>query len=133
MRHFTTVLRLQSEFDEKELKQVRQWLLREDLAVERATGELALSKLKSDKTGSSSGILPEMVNVACAEEFLELLLALVHTVWDERRVPQELADAIFIPIPKKGNLSDCKQELFESQCGFRKGHSYSDMILPSAS
>ena len=129
------MLRLQSEFDEKELKQVKQRLLREDLAMEPSTGELkgALGKLKSDKAGGSSGILPEMVNVACEDEFLELLLALVHTVWDERRVPQEWADAIFIPIPKKGNLSDCKQELFETQCGFCKGHSYSDMILPSAS
>ena len=75
----------------------------------------------------------------------------------QRRVPQEWADATIIPIPKKGNLSDCnnwrgialpdvvgkvvarviqerlqrpaEQELPESQCGFRKGRSCSDMIF----
>ena len=75
----------------------------------------------------------------------------------QRRVPQEWADATIIPIPKKGNLSDCnnwrgialldvvgkvvarviqerlqrpaEQELPESQCGFRKGSSCSDMIF----
>ena len=34
---------------------------------------------------SHAGILPEMVKVAYEEEvFLELLLVLVHTVWEER-------------------------------------------------
>ena len=86
---------------------MRQRPLREDLARKPSKRELkkALGKLKSGKAGGSSGILPEMAKVACEEEeFLELLLALVHTVWDERR---EWADATIIPIPKKGNLSDC--------------------------
>ena len=72
--------------------------------MEPSKGELkkALGKLKSDKVGGSSVILPEMVKVACEEEFLELLLALVHTVWGKRRVPQEWVDATIIPIPKEG-------------------------------
>ena len=66
--------------------------------------------MKSDKVGGSSSILPEMAKVACKEEeFLELLLTLVHTVWDEKHVPQSWADATIIPIPKKGNLSDCNK------------------------
>lgn len=36
--------------------------------------------------------------------FLELLLDLIYSVWEERQVPP---DEIIIPIPKKGNLSDC--------------------------
>ena len=29
------------------------------------------------------------------------------TVWDEKQVPREWANAILVPIPKKGNLSNC--------------------------
>ena len=37
--------------------------------------------MKSDKAEGSSSILPEMAKVSCKEkEFLEVLLALVHTV-----------------------------------------------------
>ena len=154
------MLNLQSEFDESEMERVRQRPLRADLARKPSKRELknALGKMKNGKAGGSSGILPEMVKVACEdEEFLELLLALVHAVWEERRVPQEWADATLIPIPKKGNLSDCnnwrgivlldvvgkvvarviqerlqqlaEEELPEAQCGFRKGRSCSDMIF----
>ena len=53
-----------------------------------------------------SNILPEMVKVACDDVgFREHLLDLIHTVWDERQVPREWADAILVP--KKGNLSSC--------------------------
>ena len=115
--------------------------------------------MKSRKEGGISGILPEMVKAACEdEEFMELFLALVHTAWNERQVPQEWAGATIIPILKKGNLSNCnnwrgiallnvvgkmvakviqkrlqrlaEQRLPEAQCGFpTKGHSCSDMIF----
>ena len=49
-----------------------------------------------------------MVKVACDNVgFREHLLDLTCTVWDERQVPREWADAILVPIPKKGNLSSC--------------------------
>ena len=118
----------------------------------------ALGKLKTGKASGDSGILPEMVKAACEEdEFIELVLLLVHSVWEERQVPQEWSDATLVPIPKEGNLSNCnnwrgialldvvgklvarvlqerlqkvaEQELPESQCGFRKGRSCSDMIF----
>ena len=43
----------------------------------------------------------------CREEFRALMLDLVHTVWRERRVPNEWADSVLIPIPKEGDLSSC--------------------------
>ena len=68
----------------------------------------AVNKLKNGKAGGSSNILPEMVKAACEEvSFLTRLLDLVHTVWEERKMPQEWADATIIPIPKKGNLNIC--------------------------
>ena len=96
-----------------------------------------------------------MIKTACgSEEFRALLLNLTHTVW---QVPREWADAILVPIPKKGNLRNCdnwrgialldvvgkvvakilqerlqqvaEEELPESQCGFRKGRGCADMFF----
>ena len=118
----------------------------------------ALGKLKSGKVGGESGILPEMLKAACEEEeFMELLLKLLGDVWREWRVPSDWCDAVLVPIPKKGDLSKCdncrgialldvvgkvvarvlqerlqkvaEDELSESQCGFRKGRSCTDMIF----
>ena len=119
--------------------------------MEPTKGELkkALGRLQNGKAGGSSGILPEIKAACEKEEFLQLLLALVHIVWSERCVPKEWADATIIPIPKKGNLSDCNNwrgialldvvgkvvsrviqerlqrlaelELPETQCRFRNG------------
>lgn len=67
--------------------------------------EEAVSKLKNGKSGGSSGVLLEMVKVACQDpDFLDLLLDLVHTAWGEKCVPKDWADAVIVPIPKKGNL-----------------------------
>ena len=118
----------------------------------------AVGKLKSGKAGGSSGILPEMVKAACCEdEFLDLLLDLVHSVWRDSEVPRDWVDAVLVPLPKKGVLSDCNnwrgialldvvgkvvarilqerlQELAaevlpESQCGYRKGRGCMDMVF----
>ena len=109
-RHLSTVLNVQSQFEREELEKVRQRPLRLDLARKPSTGELttALGKLKSSKAAGSSNILPEVIKTACgSEEFTALLLNLTHTVWEERQVPREWADAILVPIPKKGNLRNC--------------------------
>ena len=67
---------------------------------------LALGKLMNGKAGGGSGILPEMVKSACGDcDFLDLLLDLVHTVWNEKRVSKEWSDAVLVPIPKKGDLT----------------------------
>ena len=62
-----------------------------------------MGKLRNGKAAGSSNILPEMIKTACGnEKFRELLLDLIHTVWEESRVSREWADAILVPIPKKG-------------------------------
>ena len=159
-RHFSSVLNVQSRFDEDEMEQVRQRPLRAHLERKPSKRELerALGKLKNGKAGGRSNILPEMLKAACEEEdFLDLLLVLVHTAWEKSGVPREWEDATLIPIPKKGNLSDCnnwrgialldvvgkavarvlqerlqrlaEEEHPESQCRFRKGHGCSDMVF----
>ena len=95
-------------------------------------------------------IILEIIKAACEEDkFIELLLLLVHSVWEERQVPQEWT---LIPIPKKENLSDRKlarqcslgcswktggqnvtgeaaKGVAVSQCGFHKGRSCSDVTF----
>ena len=159
-RHFTKVLNVRSQFEVAELEMTRQRPIRAEMAAKPTIEELAatLAKLKNGKAGGSSRILPEMVKAGCCtKEFLTLLLDLVHTAWEEQRVPRDWSDAILIPIPKKGDLSICDNwrgisllevvgkvvarilqerlqqvaevELPESQCGFRKGRGCSDMIF----
>ena len=99
-----------ADFDVTELEKVRQLPIKEGIATKPTMEELkaALAKLKNGKASSSSRIFPEMVKAGgCRMDFLTLLLDLVHTVWEEQRVPRDWSDAILIPIPKKGDRSKC--------------------------
>ena len=103
------MLNMQSPFEPEELEKVRQHPLREGLAQKPSMRELtkALGRFKNGKAAGSSNILPEMIKTACDNgEFMALLLDLIHTVWEERKVPREWADAI-VPTPRKGNLRNC--------------------------
>ena len=65
-------------------------------------------KLKSGKAAGESGILPEMVRAMCCDgDSAEMLVELVRDVWEEACVPADWSDAVLIPIPKKGDLSEC--------------------------
>ena len=66
----------------------------------------AMGKLKEGKAGGKNGILPEMVR-GCGETIMDYTLDMFHTVWMEQRVPQEWRDAVLVPIPKKGDLTQC--------------------------
>ena len=159
-RHFAGILNIRSQYNLEELRKVGQRPIRPQMDDLPTMEELeqAVGKLRSGKAGGGSGILPEMVKSACCDsDFLDLLLDLVCTVWKEKRVPKEWSDAIIVPIPKKGNLTNCdnwrgialldvvgkvaarviqerlqdlaEEVLPESQCGFRKGRSCADMIF----
>ena len=50
-----------------------------------------------------------MVKTAYGEEgFLSRLVELVYDIWRECSVPGDWCDAILVPIPKKGDLSNCE-------------------------
>ena len=150
-RHFTNILNIQSQLNEAEVEKARQRPVRHQLAEVPTMDKLtdAIGKLKNGKAGGASGILPEMVKAACCEnDFLELLLNLLQATWKEGEVPKDWSDALQVPIPKKGDLSECdnwrgiarldtvgkviariiqerlqslaEEELPESQCGFRR-------------
>ena len=68
----------------------------------------AVRSLKYGKIRGESGILSEIVKAGCQSDwFRGLLLDLVHTAWREKKVPQEWANFVLVPVPKKGDLSCC--------------------------
>ena len=109
-QHFMKVLNVQSLFTEDEVDCVRHRQVREEMAEPPNEEELldAVMKLRNGKAAGESGILPEMVKAACCDgNFVEMLLELVTEVWTESGVPADWSDAVLIPIPKKGDLSQC--------------------------
>lgn len=88
IRHFTRVLNLESHFDLEELQRVQQKFLRpklEELPSKELIG--AILKTKNEKDSGSSGILPEMLKAASKGKFMNVLLELIHDVWN-RHCPQ---------------------------------------------
>jgi len=68
----------------------------------------AVKRLRNGNTAGSNGIFPEMLKVACkVESFRSHFLHLFHSSWRDWRVPQQWSDAILVPVPKKGDLSQC--------------------------
>ena len=109
-RHFSKVLNIVSQFDEEELRKVRQRPVRSHMAKPPTVEELkeAIDKLKSGKAAGQTSILPEMIRGASYDDdFLNSLLELVQLVWREGKVPQDWIDAVLVPIPKKGELKIC--------------------------
>ena len=118
----------------------------------------AIGAMKNGKAGGHSGILPEMIKAASSDDlFRNTLVTLVRQVWREETTPTDWRDALLVPIQKKGDLSRCdnwrgislldvvgkvaarvlqgRRQLLaedllpESQCGFRKERSCTDMIF----
>ena len=155
--HFELVLNVNSSFDENVFQSVEQHPLRSEMAEPPSEEEVieALGKVKINKAPGKNGILPEMVR-GCGGEMLTHIMDLFCTVWREGRVPAEWRDAILVPIPKKGDLSQCdswrgislldtmgklftkviqvrlqkvaEEVLPDSQCGFRRDRGCVDMI-----
>ena len=158
-RHFTKILNIQSDLDEEELERVRQRPLRPELADVPSEEEIwiAVGKLKNGKDSDASGILPEMIKAACCEEeFMSQLMELVHmfgrsTVFQVTGVmlswcPSlrkvrfscdnwrgisllDVAGNVVARVLQETLQILTKEELPESQCGFRKGRSCTDMIF----
>jgi len=64
--------------------------------------------MKLGKVAGKSGILPEMVRAACCDsDVFRALLAMIHSVWEEGKVPKDWADAIMLLFQKKEILRSC--------------------------
>ena len=157
-QHFDGVLNIPSTFDPCAIDEIDQQPINQNIAGKPDAAEVAraIRQLSNGKAAGASAILPELVK-AGGESFMEALLDLLHHVWDDEAVPQEWVDCNLVPIPKKGNLSLCdnwrgislldvvgkvaarvlqsrlqiiaENILPDSQCGFRKGRSCTDMVF----
>ena len=98
------------QFDRSEIEKIKQHPLCPEATVLSTKEELvaAITKFKNGKASGQSNILPEILKAACCEDdFLDLLFDLVLSVWQESKVPKDWVDAVLIPIPKKGDLTEC--------------------------
>ncbi|CAF2067958.1 unnamed protein product [Rotaria magnacalcarata] len=68
--------------------------------------EEAIRTLKSKKSPGSDGITAEMIQ-AGGEQLTHKIHSLCSKVWHEGVIPEEWGKSILIPIPKKGDLSEC--------------------------
>ena len=93
-----------SDFDVEMLRKVRQRPPRPEMAEVPSEEELmsAVGKMRNGKAGVQSGILPEMVKVACYDEdFLSKLFELVKDILEISCVPSAWRDSILERISKK--------------------------------
>lgn len=100
-RHFTAVLNQHRHFDTEGLARAKQRPLRAELEEPPSEEELvkAVSSMKNGKTGGESGMLQEMARVGCQnDEFRGLLTDLVHTARRKKKVPQEWANSVLVPV-----------------------------------
>ncbi|CAF1667422.1 unnamed protein product, partial [Adineta ricciae] len=68
--------------------------------------QTAISALKKNKSPGSDGIPAEMLQ-AGGEPLARQIYQLCNKAWHEGTIPEEWGKSILIPIPKKGDLSNC--------------------------
>ncbi|CAF5104682.1 unnamed protein product [Rotaria magnacalcarata] len=68
--------------------------------------EEAIQTLKSNKSPGSDGITAEMIQ-AGGEQLTHEIHSLCNKAWHKGVIPEEWGKSILIPIPKKGDLSEC--------------------------
>ena len=157
-QHFKKLLNVKSVFNVEVINAMAVLPLRLDLDYPPTMEELdvALSKLKKNKAGGLSGILPELVLFG-GPALWDRLLLLLRDIWGSGHVVDDWRNALIVPVPKKGNLQSCdnwrgislldvigkilariiqdrlqviaESILPDSQSGFRKGRGCLDMIF----
>ena len=118
--------------------------------------EEAIRTLKRNKSPGSDGITAEMIQ-AGGEQLVRQIHLLCNKAWNESTIPEEWSKSILVPVPKKGDLSQCanyrtislinhtgkilliillnrlkhqlEPHLSEEQAGFRKDRSTVHQIL----
>ena len=88
--HFETVLNTCSNFEERVIHSAQKHPVRKELAQPPVEGKIidALGKLKGNKAGGKTGIMPEMLKY-CRAAMMEYILDLFRTVWSEEKVPDK--------------------------------------------
>ena len=69
--------------------------------------EKVIKHLKKNKSSGTDGIVGEIIKSG-GERLTKEIHELCKQVWREGRIPEEWTKSILVTIPKKGDLTDCK-------------------------
>ena len=152
--HFQTVLNHEEPLNPPEVEPNDELNIRTG-HVTRIEIKNAIKKLKNGKAAGCDNIPPEAIK-AGGDTSEEVLLGLCNRIWSEEKIPEEWRKGLLIKLPKKGDLSYCKnwrgimllnmaskvfcrvilerikialdEKLREEQAGFRAGRNCTDQI-----
>ena len=152
--HFQTVLNHEEPLNPPEVMPSDELNIRTG-RITRIEIKSAIKKLKNGKAAGGDNIPPEAIK-AGGDTSEEVLLSLCNRIWDEEKIPEEWRKGLLIKLPKKGDLSYCKnwrgimllsmaskvfcrvileciktaldEKLREEQAGFGAGRSCTDQI-----
>ena len=152
--HFQTVLNYEEPLNPPEVEPSDELNIRSG-RITRIETKNAIKKLKNGKAAGGDNIPPEAIK-AVGDISEEVLLNLCNRIWSEERIPEEWRKGLLIKLPKKGDLSCCKnwrgimllnmaskvfcrvilegiktaldEKLREEQAGFRAGRGCMDQI-----
>ena len=79
----------------------------DSLSILKEEVEAAVQSLKLGKSPGVDNIPSELVKNG-GEEFVKALTALCQLIWEQKKWPKEWTQSLVIPLPKKGNLRQCK-------------------------
>lgn len=68
--------------------------------------EDAITKLKKNKSPGTDGITAEMLQ-AGGKALIHKIHELCNRAWNDETIPEQWGRSILVPIPKKGDISDC--------------------------
>ena len=69
--------------------------------------EETISRIKRNKSPGTDEITTEMIQ-AGGEQLVRQIYWLCNKAWSERTIPEEWSKSILVPVPKKGDLSQCE-------------------------
>lgn len=118
--------------------------------------EAAIGRLRNGSAPGKDGLHPEMFKNP-SPELLRELTEVIQSIWRDGTVPDAWREAELVPLPKKGDLTQCdnwrgitlldvaskifthillgrltkvaEEVLPDTQCGFRRGRSVTDMTF----
>lgn len=102
-QHFNSVLNIPSHFSDDVVDNYPHLTTRFDLDNPPSMEELvkAIERLKMNKAGGKTELLPELLLYA-NDELWNRLLLVIQDMWENGNVVGDWRDAIIVPIPKKG-------------------------------
>ena len=66
----------------------------------------ALESITTDKASGGDGIPVELFQIL-KDDAVKVLHSICQQIWKTQQCPQDWKRSVFIPIPKKGNVTEC--------------------------